>query len=310
VSFDDDRNQTPAADPDATPLLDTGWAIITDNAVAIADSVPTYTVTERRWDPDALTGNGGMKTCTHWPDQVAQTAYDAQGSIAHQIGQEVLFWRHRGDDGKMKNIICAPGTTIYFGVATSDWTDHEAFGPLVVVNPAINALGGVPNPAVEHTVFFLDDGMLHPNVREDDVIGYFAVSSGGWVSYLACWGERYQERIGSVKMWHDAASIPAGWALADGQAHSGVTTRDLRGRFIAGYNSADADYSTVGNTGGSKTHTHDNHANHNHTLAAGSGVGTGGDFSCSTGNESAALTHSTDDSRPPYYVMVWIERVN
>ncbi|HUU99154.1 MAG TPA: hypothetical protein VM487_25760, partial [Phycisphaerae bacterium] len=96
MSGDNDRNPTPALEFARSVRPDTGWAIITDNAVAIADSVPTYSVTERRWDPDALAGNGGMKTATKRPDQVAQTAYDAQGSIAHKIGQEVLFWRHRG----------------------------------------------------------------------------------------------------------------------------------------------------------------------------------------------------------------------
>ena len=107
MSFDDDRNQTPAADPDATPLLDTGWAIVTDNEVAAGYSLPTYNVSERRWDPAANGGNGGMKTATNWPDQVAATAYDARESIAHEIGREVLFWRHRGDEEDEEHHLCA-----------------------------------------------------------------------------------------------------------------------------------------------------------------------------------------------------------
>jgi len=45
-----------------------------------------------------------------------------------------------------------------------------------------------------------------------------------------------------------------GYGIADGTTYNGITSPDLRGVFIVGYNTGDADYSTVGNTGGEKKH--------------------------------------------------------
>jgi microcystin-dependent protein len=51
-------------------------------------------------------------------------------------------------------------------------------------------------------------------------------------------------------MWNGTA-IPNGWALCDGTSG----TPDLRGMFIAGFDSTDTDYDTIGNSGGEKSHT-------------------------------------------------------
>lgn len=53
--------------------------------------------------------------------------------------------------------------------------------------------------------------------------------------------------IGGIIMW-SGTTPPAGWALCDGTNN----TPDLRGRFVVGYNSGDADYDNPGNysTGG------------------------------------------------------------
>lgn len=56
-----------------------------------------------------------------------------------------------------------------------------------------------------------------------------------------------------------------GWAICDGSTYtksvtspySNITSPDLRGRFLVGYNASDSDFS-LGNTGGAKDHTHDN----------------------------------------------------
>ncbi|HUT91927.1 MAG TPA: hypothetical protein VMY37_20700 [Thermoguttaceae bacterium] len=180
--------------------------------------------------------------------------------------------------------------------------------------PATDCSGTTVDTETEFAVFFYSDALYEPNIRPGDMLAYVEqnyVSGGEILTNRYCvWGERMHESVGSVKLWNSVASYPPGWQLADGTNG----TRDLRGRFVVGYHASadrgDADYNVVGNTGGGETHTHDNHANHNHTLAAGSGVGAGGDFSCSTGNESAALSHSTSNHRPPYYVLVWIERVD
>ena len=78
---------------------------------------------------------------------------------------------------------------------------------------------------------------------------------------------------GTIVMWSGAISnIPDGWGLCDGTIwtsngtafdpgttfppppppHGSTFSPDLRGRFIVGYNPADADYNAVGNTGGVK----------------------------------------------------------
>lgn len=56
---------------------------------------------------------------------------------------------------------------------------------------------------------------------------------------------------GMILGWSGAiADIPTGWALCDGSAG----TPDLRGKFIVGYKSGDADYGTQGATGGYAGH--------------------------------------------------------
>lgn len=58
---------------------------------------------------------------------------------------------------------------------------------------------------------------------------------------------------GQISVWAGLiANIPAGWFLCDGDN----STPDLRDRFIVGA----ADATEAGATGGSNTHSHDNHA--------------------------------------------------
>lgn len=57
---------------------------------------------------------------------------------------------------------------------------------------------------------------------------------------------------GVISMWSGAAdAIPAGYALCDGLAGR----PNLSGKFIVGFDPADADYDTIGKTGGEKKHT-------------------------------------------------------
>lgn len=50
---------------------------------------------------------------------------------------------------------------------------------------------------------------------------------------------------GGIIMW-SGTTVPQGWALCNGQVKEGLTTPDLRGRFIAGY-SGSGDYASAGN---------------------------------------------------------------
>jgi len=66
------------------------------------------------------------------------------------------------------------------------------------------------------------------------------ISAGTSISAPKLYGEGAMP-AGSIIMWSGAiADIPAGWALCDGTAGR----PDLRGRFVVGYHSADAEYDT------------------------------------------------------------------
>lgn len=81
---------------------------------------------------------------------------------------------------------------------------------------------------------------------------------------------------GVVQMWSGSVgSIPSGWALCDGSVVGSYTTPNLKGRFIVGYDAADADYNAIGDTGGEKQHTltESELPAHNHGGATGSSVG-------------------------------------
>lgn len=120
---------------------------------------------------------------------------------------------------------------------------------------------------------------------------------------------------GVIAMWSgSAASIPDGWYLCDGTNG----TPDLSGRFIVGYDAGDSDYDTVGNTGGSKTHTLTTAElpSHTHVVNGKTATWAGGgltmsslDFaSGSAYQENTGSTGSGDahENRPPYYTLAFI----
>ena len=66
---------------------------------------------------------------------------------------------------------------------------------------------------------------------------------------------------GVIVMWNGTlATIPAGWALCDGELHEGIRTPNLKDKFVVGVGS---DF-TVGATGGTKTID----ISHSHSIAA------------------------------------------
>lgn len=71
---------------------------------------------------------------------------------------------------------------------------------------------------------------------------------------------------GMITMWYgDPATPPTGWAICDG--NNG--TPDLRGRVPVGLKSTDANFDTLGETGGAKTHqlTVAEMPTHNHNVS-------------------------------------------
>jgi hypothetical protein len=127
---------------------------------------------------------------------------------------------------------------------------------------------------------------------------------------------------GAIVMWTKPSSIPAGWKVCDGTEN----TPDLRGQFVVGYDANDPDYSTVGNKGGEKRHTltidempAHNHANGNYNQVmriSPGGDNTNDNYDTSPGEPDIFHTSAMQqaggsqphENRPPYYVVVWIQR--
>jgi microcystin-dependent protein len=149
--------------------------------------------------------------------------------------------------------------------------------------------------------------------------------------------------VGGIIMWSgSSASIPSNWKVCDGSNG----TPDLRGRFIVGYNSADADYSSVGNTGGLKsvtlttaqipshTHTGTTSTNGSHTHRWNTGLegddsGGGGSYAeytripgfrddamAAAGDHNHTFTTNATggdgahENRPPYYTLFFIMKIS
>lgn len=133
-----------------------------------------------------------------------------------------------------------------------------------------------------------------------------------------------------------------GWAICNGNGgtYNGVeyTTPNLKGKFVVGYDPADADYNTIGETGGVKVtelpeHTHHIAVNHqnesdankfseNQVLAAnayidGWSATAQGDYDLARSTTTTVPTLGivervgvTDpDNRPPYYTVLYIKKV-
>lgn len=129
-----------------------------------------------------------------------------------------------------------------------------------------------------------------------------------------------------------------GWAICNG--NNG--TADLKGKFLVGYNPADADYDQVGKTGGEKQHiltvaempghshftfndngdsylgntlSNNNYPVRRHGLGAGIGNTNyeynimGGNGVPNIGKTSNAGSGQPHENRPPYYVILFIEKL-
>jgi hypothetical protein len=62
--------------------------------------------------------------------------------------------------------------------------------------------------------------------------------------------------LGGVIMW-SGSTAPTGWALCDGRTVNGYKTRNLKGRFVVGYDNGVADYNNPGNLSTKGTTTSD-----------------------------------------------------
>jgi hypothetical protein len=123
------------------------------------------------------------------------------------------------------------------------------------------------------------------------------------------------------------ASNVSGWAICNG----GNGTPDMRSKFVVGYNPSDADYNTIGETGGQKyvtellTHTHFTLADQ--SVAGGTSVTnttqmvreltSSGDLSYTAISTSTAATVAKTssvgvaqpDNRPPYFTVLYLKKI-
>lgn len=134
---------------------------------------------------------------------------------------------------------------------------------------------------------------------------------------------------GIITMWSGSLeSIPEGWALCDGSNN----TPDLKGRFVVGYDPNNADYSEVGNQGGTEdvvlsidqmpSHSHGNRvysSSENRTDAMNT-YPAGRNFAAQAyrGLRNSTTNHTNTneivstgggqahENRPPYYVLAFI----
>ena len=130
---------------------------------------------------------------------------------------------------------------------------------------------------------------------------------------------------GAIVMW-PTATVPTGYLLCDGQAVSRSTYADLfavigtsfgagdgsttfnvpnlKGRQVVGRDAAQAEFDTLGETGGAKTHTHAGHANHavtqpsnhpalGHSAHSGAAVGNHSDHVLGVGNLASGYYYPT-----------------
>ena len=121
--------------------------------------------------------------------------------------------------------------------------------------------------------------------------------------------------IGNIMMWRGSiASIPANWALCNGQTVAGVSTPDLQDRFIVGAGNSYTPAEVGGTSQVSLTidqipvHSH-TYIHHDSNCAAG-GCGTPcrGDIAHEeqTGGTGGGQPH---ENRPPYFALAYIMRV-
>ncbi|MBR6021067.1 MAG: hypothetical protein IK066_01460 [Kiritimatiellae bacterium] len=141
--------------------------------------------------------------------------------------------------------------------------------------------------------------------------------------------------VGGIIMWSGSVdAIPSGWALCNGQTNNNIVTPDLSGKFVVGYDSENADYKKVGNTGGAETValTVDQLPKHAHDRKV---ITVGYDTSWNDYQEAMSFENNWKDgkdgtknndyrqigpgdetggnqpheNRPPYYVICYIMRV-
>lgn len=165
---------------------------------------------------------------------------------------------------------------INYAKATAKWVNVTPTASYVpcVKSDRLGVSTGVPV-----LVFLPHTQATHPNVRTDDVLSYMLDSGGTAIAV----SDYLDDRIGTIKAWGDPNNIPGGWQAVA----SGAT--------IFGYSEGDEDFGTVGDSGGSKTHTHEDHDASEIADHSGASTGSGGGGSLTFTGSTGSTTSDPPD---------------
>jgi len=238
-------------------------------------------------------------------------------------GPAKIIYIEAGTGNKWAIVSFGHRKPVTWAKAVDDWTNAAGNASYVDAYPCDDKDGTTVEATLGIKVWLPRNGLQKdPNIRKDSILPVAPAEDGNYI----CMGEYLDEEIGAIKIWH-STTIPAGWQLA--------TT--FGGKFLVGYDAADADHNTVGETGGANTHTHtnhDNHANHSdhpdhsthpsHTFDGARQYAEGypgfdmissvshdaHSSHGSHGSHNAHSPHDTVSNKPEYKTIVMIERVD
>lgn len=261
-----------------------------------------------------------------------------------------LTWRFLRDMiNQVHNLAALGGDNYILSGCTNNGADVISDGWIVYQGELLPFTGGalgasvVITETIEQTTY-LEDLDADGNGDQKDTyftrVAQFGAAGGtvfNWSDLKRVTALKQQSTpVGGIIMWSGAINaIPAGWKLCDGTDG----TPNLSGRFIVGFNAADADYDTIGETGGAKAVTltatqmpqHNHSGNvvippHDHNIPADGGStysasgtsarregGNNGNIktaqntqqsvSYTTGNKGGNSSH---ENRPPYFTLAYI----
>lgn len=276
--------------------------------VVSVDDGGSHTITEVLW------GDGAWVPQENPPylvevDEVYDYRDDADEAAENDY---VIFWQEYTTSGTVRTWIDTRNISdeIHWFVATNTWSENGINLDTVTAHEC-EPDGANEDEDTDYLIYFREVDGMQPNVQAGDTFGaIFNAFHGRWF----CVSDAvYDEPIGAFKIvGTNLSNVRHGWVIANGEDDS---TTNFCGCFLVGYDPDEADYNSVGKTGGYKVHgtTENNHIDH--IISPLKCIyGTIGsydvvyDISVTT-NSSAGAFHTDTDNRPPFAAIPIYERV-